>query len=210
MTGDDQPVRMSVGARRAIDFLALYFSTSIWVGLFTWAIFTERHWLSIASAAGMLATFIGLGTFLVHRPGHVRGDDDPRARIVQILAITASLALASVGVTLLQQTSPDRFSAELPRVAHFIGIGCIAAAALALFIGLLVAPTSATELTRRIHLEASTTTLGFVFIAGCVYPSVAQNTGLPSLDARGVSGVILVMYVLARTALRVRYRGGAR
>jgi MFS family permease len=195
--------------------MGLYVPMSVALMVFTYGAFSAHRGgaasmsAMIGGAVGLVAIFVLAGWVMLRRPGAARGDDDPRARVVQILAITGSIALVSVGLTLASQADPHRFLPSLPHVLRAVGAGCVITGTLLLFVGLLVAPTSATELTRRIHLEASTTALGTVFVASYFYPSVANALGLPHLSIQWASAAIMFTYLLARLCLSFRYRTGS-
>lgn len=76
-----------------------------------------------------------------------------------------------------------------------------------LFVVLVLTPSTSKELDRVIDTEASTITLGMTFWGCWFYPAFESAFGAPRFHPTLAAFFIVVIYVLSKLVLRLKYRG---
>ena len=75
-----------------------------------------------------------------------------------------------------------------------------------LFVVLLLTPSTSKELDKIVDTEASTVTLGMTLYGSWFYSAFQEGFGAPELHPMMVVGFIIVVYVISKLVLRLKYR----
>jgi len=188
------------------------------------SIFVSALWLRLAISLIVVAALI-LGVRRILRLSRTPGAEvfERASHASLTLALTGALLFGMIGGSVAhlhesrrETTAVTNYSdgsqtaSTTVHYSHsewgYVGLAIIGLALLLVFAGLTFFPSTERELKRRMDLEASSITLGTCLFFFFFYSSVSYVVPLPAFSANVAILSIIIVYLLARLVVSLRYK----